>query len=280
MREVELRFEGTGAPAGEMRADHAAAVATALDTLLLRLTREAASAPGLGRPGMTIERLGEVRLTGITTGSTRLVFRIGDADALVDPLADRTDAMFRGIIRGVSVNESPAFATPTIRDATLRLVGALQKAAPIVEITTTVDPVVRVVTAGIVRDVWKPRDGEAEPATLAGRLEALDFRNGRFRLVDDVGNRIELHDVDDPGTAAELANQRVLAEGLLSPATNTSRAKLTGVRLRPFELPELISASLRPAQAILTDVIDLPRLPDEFALTDTELDAFLAAIHE
>lgn len=281
MRDVELRFEAIRSPAGEMRADHAAAVSAALDTLFLRLTREAASAAGPGRPGTTLERLGEVRLRGVAAGSTRLLFRIGDADALVDPLEEQTDALFRDLVAGIQANEAPSFTTPTIREATLRLVGALKKAAPIVEVTAAERRIARIVTAEIVRDVWQPRDGEPQPATIAGRLEALDFRNGHFRLVDDVGNRIDLEEVDDPDTAADLANQRVQAEGKLTPATNTSKERLTSVRLRPYALPGHVSASSGPAvSAMPTEALDVPRLPDEFALTEAELREFLATIHQ
>lgn len=131
------------------------------------------------------------------------------------------------------------------------------------------------------RDVWKSRDDEPQTATFAGRLEAPDFRNGHFRLVDDVGNRIELEDVDDPDTTAELANQRVRVEGQLTPATEASEARLTSVRLRPHELPEHLSASVQPAvSATPTETFDLPRLPEGLALTEAELRDFLLAIHE
>lgn len=288
MRQVTLRFEGHGAPVGQMKADRAAAVATALDHLVLRLTREAASAAGLGRPGTTIERLGEVRLTGISAGSAVLTFQIGDAEALtdsrgrqIDPLAEHIDTMFHAIVCGISRNDPPAFMTPTIKDATLRFVGALQRAAPVVDVTNADDAVVRVLTTHINREVWLPRAGEAAPATLAGRLEALDFRNGHFRLVDDVGNRIELVEVLDLGTAAELANQRVLAEGLFCPATATSKARLESVTLRPFELPDRLLPALQPSvPPAVTAGAEHARMPDEFALSDEELDAFLAAIHD
>ncbi|MCO5309853.1 MAG: hypothetical protein M9891_11290, partial [Austwickia sp.] len=125
-------------------------------------------------------------------------------------------------------------------------------------------------------------DGQAygKPASLAGRLEVPD-RGGHFRLVDDVGNRSELAELDDPAAAAELANQRVLAEGQFTPSTPATKATLESVALRPYEHPDHVLAVLQPTPPVLpVGPVEHARMPDGIALTETELDAFLATIHE
>ena len=66
MREIELRMYGQADPPGELRADAAARVGEALQDVILRLTREAANAAGLGRPPRVLEQLGEVRPAFVT----------------------------------------------------------------------------------------------------------------------------------------------------------------------------------------------------------------------
>ncbi len=281
MRDIELRLDGHGGPSGELRADRAASIAAALDELVLRLTRHAASAPGLGRPGIPIERLGEVRLAGISPGSTCLLFRVGDASALdIDPLGEEADAMFWDIAQGIANNCRPEFVTATIAAATQRFVGAMVSTAATVTIAVGTRQPVLITTAQADRTIWEPADSAIGPATLAGKLEAVDLRSAHFRIVDDVGNRIELHDVQDSADVAALVNHRVLAEGLYTPATASSRARLDGVTIRPFELPaELTEAAEPPAPDLATGALAVSAMPADLALSEDELEAFLATIH-
>ena len=130
MREIELRLSGHAGPPGELRADHAARIGETLQSLVLRLTREAAGVAGLGRPVRVLEQIGEVRLAGVAEGSTRLIYRVGDSTSLdVDPLSDAVDAMFVEIVDGMARNRLPSFATDTIAQAVDDFAGALQKSA-------------------------------------------------------------------------------------------------------------------------------------------------------
>lgn len=159
--------------------------------MILRLTREAANAAGLGRPPRVLEQLGEVRLAGVTQGSTRLIFRLGDPSALdVDPLSGATDRMFTELVTGIAQNRRPAFVTETIAEATGRFVASLQKASPQTDVTLSGRTVARLETGRVDRTVWQQPAGPVQEATLVGQLEAL--HSDHFRLRDDVGHRIEL----------------------------------------------------------------------------------------
>lgn len=238
MREIELRLDRHGEPDGELRADRVAWIVTAVDDLMLRLTREAASAAGLGRPGLVIERLAEVRLAGISGKGTRLLFRVGDPDALdIDPLSDQSDSMLRALLVGIADNSRPEFVTGAIAAATLRLVAALQRSAPLVEVSVGGRTPMRLFTARLDRTVWEPEDRDGRPTTLTGRLEAVDLRNAHFRIVDDEGRRIELVGVENSDEAAAFVNSLIIAEGALTPATVTARARMESVTVTPVPDP-------------------------------------------
>ncbi|MDO5699755.1 MAG: hypothetical protein Q4G51_17460 [Dermatophilus congolensis] len=283
MREIEIRLIGHDGPDGELRADRAAGIAKSLDDLVLRLTREAAEMAGRGRPGVVIEKLGEVRLAGIDRGSTVLTFAIGDADALeIDPLSEPTQQMFDELVQGIAANHRPEFVTDTISEATDRLIAALQKAALEVDIAIDRRRSARLALATVSRDVWKPLDPGGEVTTLVGLLEAVDLRNAHFRLLDDAGNRIELIDVVNSEAVAPLAGSRVAATGTYAKASGAGRSRIEGASIAEFSLPALLLEAVAPLSGL--PGIDAPGgllpLPADLELSDEELDAFLAAIHE
>ncbi|MBW3084264.1 hypothetical protein KEM60_00451 [Austwickia sp. TVS 96-490-7B] len=246
MRDIEVRLRGHGGPDAELRADRVAAIAAALDDLVLRLTREAASAAGLGRPGFAIERLGEVRLISIAAGGPRLTFTVGDADALdIDPLGQMTDALFWGIVEGMAVNERPTFVTNTIAEATMRFVAALQRSAPHVDVTFGARSPIHLATGAINRRVWEPDDSGAHRRTLTGLLEAVDLRNAHFRIVDAEDNRVELVDVREAEEASQLVGQVVVAEGTFIPARGASKPRMEEVAVRAA-VPISMSPEMSP----------------------------------
>lgn len=172
MREIELRMYGQADPPGELRADAAARVGEALQDVILRLTREAANAAGLGRPPRVLEQLGEVRLAGVTQGSTRLIFRLGDPSALdVDPLSGATDRMFTELVTGIAQNRRPAFVTETIAEATARFVASLQKASPQTDVTLSGRTVARLETGRVDR-----RCGNSRRGPCRRRLSSVSWR--------------------------------------------------------------------------------------------------------
>ncbi len=279
MREIELRLSGHAGPPGELRADHAARIGETLQSLVLRLTREAAGAAGLGRPVRVLEQIGEVRLAGVAEGSTRLIYRVGDSTSLdVDPLSDAVDAMFVEIVDGMAHNRRPTIATDTIAQAVDDFAGALQKSARHVSASLSGAVIADIPTQLIDRHVWQSSAVESTQATLVGTLEALDLHNDHFRLRDDVGNPIELIDVVDSRHAAGLAGRRVAASGEFVPAIGSGRSRVERANVAPYEPDERYDPR--------TDGPDgfpapgrLARLPEDLALTDAELDDFLAAIH-
>ena len=215
MREIELRLSGHAGPPGELRADHAARIGETLQSLVLRLTREAAGVAGLGRPVRVLEQIGEVRLAGVAEGSTRLIYRVGDSTSLdVDPLSEAVDAMFVEIVDGMAHNRRPTIATDTIAQAVDDFAGALQKSARHVSASLSGAVIADISTQFIDRGVWQPSAVESTQATLAAPCEPD-----------------ERYDTPTDGP-----------DGLPAPGR-------------------------------------LARLPEDLALTDAELDDFLAAIH-
>ena len=279
MREIELRMYGQADPPGELRADAAARVGEALQDVILRLTREAANAAGLGRPPRVLEQLGEVRLAGVTQGSTRLIFRLGDPSALdVDPLSGATDRMFTELVTGIAQNRRPAFVTETIAEATARFVASLQKASPQTDVTLSGRTVARLETGRVDRTVWQQTAGPVQEATLVGQLEDLDLHRDHFRLRDDVGNRIELDDVANSDEAASLGGQRVIAPGLYRRASGAGRSRLSNSTVRPFEASPWLAAPVREQVSDATSGY-LRRFPEDLAPSEPEMDDFLTAIH-
>lgn len=240
MREVELTLLRVGSPEGEIRADRAGAIATALYELVLRLTREAADAAGLGRPPSAVERMGEVRLVGLGTREHRLVFRLGDPQALdIDPLAERTDQMLAEVVEGVTRGERPLFVTSSIAEAVGRLVGALDRAAPAVAVGLNGRLPVEVEPATVNRRLWDGYVKHTVRTRITGVLEAVDVRNGRFRLVDVEGQRYDLVEVASKEQAAALVTLRVTAEGLLVVPEGNGHTRMEQPTLRPVDPDEV-----------------------------------------
>lgn len=238
MRELGMRLVGAGSPDGEVRADKVAGIATALSDLVLRLTREAADAAGLGRPGSAIERIGEVRLAGLATADsgTRLVFHFGDAGAFdVDPLGEVADGMLWDVVYGMVLNTRPSFTTNTIAEATGRLAGAMNRAAHEVSLTMGGHLPLTVEPAAVDRRVWDLFAKEAGPASVTGVLEAVDLRNGRFRLLTSDEVRIDLVDVQRKAEAAALVSQSVVATGLRIVPEGSGHLRIESAVLAPFD---------------------------------------------
>lgn len=279
MRRIEVCLRGHDAPAGEVRVDHAARLGESLQDLVLRLTREAADAAGLGRPPRVVEQLSQVRLAGISQGSTRLQFHVGDAGSLdVDPLSGAADDMLADVIAGIATNRRPDFVTESIAEAALRLAGSLQKIARQIDVSVSGRPATRVVATAVERGVWEPPVRCASSATLVGRLEALDLNNGHFRLRDDAGNAIELIGVVNTDEAASLAGQRIDAAGYFVRAVGAGRSRLERATVLPHREGEQWRAALTAPTAPPV-AGRIMRFPEGETLTDDEMDSFLESIH-
>lgn len=248
MHEVELRLLGQPSPDGEILAEDLIAIAAATKTLTYRLTRLVASAEGLGRTTADLEALAQVRLT-LAPGSTRVICRIGDLGALeIDPLSGEVERLFSAIVDGFATARRPAFASDTVAEAAGDLAVALGQAATEVHIVVGPRPPVRLTSASLERGVWTSTSDEyGEEASMRGELRAVDLDSSRFRLVDEVGNKIELEHVEDATSVAGLVGTRVEAVGRYVPVRGAKRARLSDVvitqAVAPFRTEPVLSIS-------------------------------------
>lgn len=215
--EVELTLEGASSPAGEIRLADLAALAQSLQELSLRIGRAFVDAEGPGRTPRAIEDLSQLRLRGIDKGSTRLTLARGPAGALDLELAESAalDRRFWEVIEAVGKDERPGWVTDLVADSAASFVEAVQSAAPTVEVIMSRYEPVRIRTQEIHPETWM-REGptaDQETVVVTGRLEAVDLRSGRFRVVDDVAHRIGLDDVPEAEAVAHLINHRVRVVG-------------------------------------------------------------------
>lgn len=280
--DLELRLVGASAPDGEIRFVDLAAIASSLQELSLRITRTCVSAEHLGRPNDVVQELAQLRLGGLTTGSTRLLVSRGSSDTLN---IDRSelhdlDRKFFEVIEGVGQDKRPSWVNDSIAASTEDFVKALQSSAQVVEaLFAGVGHAIRIETGSIHRETWRRRSKTASPSevVVSGRLEAVDLRSAKFRVVDDVGNRIALDDVPDAAGTAHLINQRVRATG---PAARDDAGRIRVLQAPVVEVDALPDAWSSLPTADLTAELEKPG-PTYGAgveLTDEEYADFLAMV--
>lgn len=278
-RDIEFRLLGHPSADGELLAADAVSLIQAFKDVTYRLTRAVADRPGLGRTATSLESLATVRVA-LRTGSTRLVFVVGDTSALLDPLADGVDAIFWSIVEAMETNERPTEVSDSVAESVDHLIVALQKAAPRAEITVPGHLPRLITTDAIRRGPWKRADQEsAGEATLFGVLEMVDLHSKRFRLRDLAGNTVDLHDVVDADTAATLVGHRVRVSGLLGVGSGNQHHRVDGPRIELAETVEdrLLIESSPSLEEIVTRAQAMPE-PAPLEISDEEMDEFLAAI--
>ena len=219
-RNYELRLEGIPSPPGQIPLRDLAEIASALQLAATRIARQVVGAERPGRAPAFVDRLSEIRLTGLAEGSTVLELSVGDEQSLPMPggdgdvLTERLEQSFAAIAR----SSPPEWASPLVRESIGRFVARVDAAGA--------DRVVaswgangtrrqQVIALGdLDPSVWVvDEDQETEQVTMAGLLDKVDLRARRFRIHDDVGHDIILEDVVDVDSAARLIGQRVTASG-------------------------------------------------------------------
>lgn len=131
-------------------------------------------------------------------------------------------------------------------------------------------------TTTLERQVWASTLGAREPTSVvvAGRLEAVDMRSGRFRIADDVGHRIALEDVPEPSTVAHLINQRVRAIGTGSLGNDGQLKGVIAPSITPESLPSTWFA--RDSDDLTAELSKPgPSFGDGVELTDEEFADFM-----
>lgn len=280
MRDYEIRLIDHDSDDGEILFEDLDRIGAAVKDTIYRLTREAADRSGPGRAPADVERLGSVRV-GLAAGSTRLRFRIGDRHALsVDPLADDVDTAFWGIVEGLRDNRKPQSLGDSVTAAVSDLAVALRKAAPKVEFSVPGHGKVAIVSAALDPSIWS----SALPvinldAVVHGRLEMVDLKSAAFRLVDAVGNAIDLRSVQNPTEASALIGRQVTATGPLWRGSGAKHDRMESPSVTAAaSLDERFNVDAQPSLDELIARAHQSPEPSAIDLTDDELDEFLAAI--
>jgi hypothetical protein len=88
--EIELRLVDAAAPSGEVAVKDLTALATALQELTTRISRDVINTPGPGRTKQFMEEFSQLRFRAIEAGSTVLRFSKGpiDVDLPEEAVAD------------------------------------------------------------------------------------------------------------------------------------------------------------------------------------------------
>jgi hypothetical protein len=297
---IRLRLLGADYPDGEIPLANLGAIAERAQQLATRLAR---AEEGRGGPGRSPNRLAEgVRLMflGIESGSTQLLIAAPPRDPQLDLGPATEEAIERtlgrlidGLDAAATGDDLPDGYDDLSRRALADWLDALAQAAPSLEAEGRVGarPTknVRLQPATArerLRQVTAPPPSPAA-ITVEGVLYAVDLLNGRYRIEDDMGSRIDL--VTTIFTAEDirpLLAQRVVATGTpeyndagrireVEATTITPAEEIPGLDPSRFwrnvELDELLR-SAEPLRSI--DHLAIP------GLTEDEGDAFLRALRE
>ncbi|MGL5818197.1 MAG: hypothetical protein ACRCYR_11575 [Phycicoccus sp.] len=211
----ELRLLDAEFPDGEIPLADLRDIADSLQELNRRIARLSLDTERRGRPNDLLARASQMRLTGVAAGSTRLLISRGEAGTLdIEPAEfSDLDAKFADLIRGIADDARPDWVTDSVAESAADLVKALKAAAPSIEARIGDRPAVRIASERIRRETWSARQVSTTKVDLSGTLEAVDLRSGRFRLVDDIGNRVALEHVPQPLEVAPLIGHRVRVSG-------------------------------------------------------------------
>lgn len=277
--EIELRLIDGPTPRGQVRALDESRISGALHEISIRLGRERADMMRPGRSTRSVEELCEVRLVGLSGGSSVLTYEVGPSEDVLDlPELDWQEAAFESILGGLAQDVRPEGISDEVAESVGALVHALSNAAPRVDLRLRSAEPTEIATAHIHRDVWTTprRSIDEEPVTVVGVLEKVDLRSHEFRVRDAVGNALELVEVPRDQEVAHLVGRPVTASGL---ARRKRGGGLSGVHapaIEPFEwsLPTGTQSADDDPFADLPG----PSRRHEVDLTDDEFDEFMRAM--
>lgn len=279
--ELELRLIDASAPDGEIRLSDLAEIARTLQELSLRIGRQYADADGPGRTHRAIEELSQLRLTGVTTGSTRLLVSRGQAEALDVEFLDvaELDRRFWDVVDGIGHDRRPSWVSDLIADSAAGFLTALRAAAPQVVASMGDGRQVDIDTRATHAATWATsRTAIGEQTVVAGRLEKVDLHSHVFRIRDDVGSTMELRSISNDNVAARLIGSRVVARG--TAVRNRSRLLIALVDAA-IEADEVAASWQIPSVVPIAKPVATaggPGAAPAVELSDEEFAAFLEAI--
>lgn len=278
---LEFRLIGGATPDGEIRLRDLAALTEALQEVSMRIGRDSINATGPGRTKRFMEELTELRLSAITTGSTRLLLSRGPTDKLDIPLNEQqlVDDRFWELIAAIGEDTRPDWVGDLIAESAAKLVAALKTAAPQVEVRAPGRSLVHISAEKIHSETWVgPRTQVTSEMSAAGRLEKVDLRTHDFRIRDDAGNAVDLKRIEADQVAARLVGTWVIARGQGVVDRSGNLVALDAAQLDPVEDPAAPYA-VRPSVS-LESILATAARPDPaggLRLSDDEFAAFLEA---
>ncbi|AKS33212.1 hypothetical protein [Mycolicibacterium goodii] len=282
IKQIELRLVDGSAPSGEITLKDLSGIAAALQELVTRLSREAADAAGPGRSKQYVEEFAELRLDGITAGSTVLKVSKGPADKLdveVPGLSDADDRLW-DILGAIGADQRPDWTSALVAESAGKLAAALRGAAPITVISSPDRADVHIDGAQIHLETWAVNQvTSAGSGVAAGWLEKADLHSHTFRIRDDVGNTVDLRRVVDDHAAGRLVGQWVTAEGVAALSSTGRVVALTNARV--YQTDDPAAAFLGSRVVPLDEILARAPGPDPnggLDLTDEEAAEFLRAI--
>ncbi len=279
-RNYKLRLDGISSPPGQIPLRDLAEIGAALQQTATRIARQVAGAEGRGRSPSYVDRVSEVRLTGLEAGSTILELSLGDEEALPMPGADE-DVIAQRLeesFGAMANNTAPDWASPLVKESIARFVSRLESAGAerltaSWETDGTSSELVIPVNE-INPSIWTvDEEHQTEQVSAAGRLDKVDLRARRFRIRDDVGHDITLEDVVDLDSAAHLIGQRVVASGVAE-RSGDRVVRIVEPTLALERLPEEWSATL-PMELPPGGPVPSGGIP---GVSASEVDEFLAEI--
>lgn len=281
MKEIELRLVDASAPSGEVAVKDLAALATALQELTTRISRDVINTPGPGRTKLFMEELSQLRLSALERGSTVLRFTKGPTGKLDVDLPDQAlaDDRLWEIVRAMGEDRRPEWTTDLIAESVGKLVNAIKAAAPTVVLGTPSRSEVRIASSAMHVETWTPvRVHTGAVMTATGRLEKVDLRSHEFRVRDDVDQTVDLKHVQSDTTAAQLVGQWVVARGDAELHESGRLVVLDNASISRVDDPaaEHLNRSVATLDEILAGAPG-PDIDGGIDLTDDEFQAFLEA---
>jgi hypothetical protein len=277
-----LHLHETTSPPGEIALADLAAVSGRLQELTTRVGRWVAEIDRPGRSTAVVEAATALRLSRLTEGSTVLEISRGpdgrlDFDTLLE---ESVASRLWETIAAIGQDAPPPAAPAGIKDSAVALLDALTRVAGLVEFSRQDGAQVTFRPAERDRAVWAVQALAAEEhlVTVTGIVEMVDLRSHRFRLRDDVGNRIALHDIKDDSTAGRLVGERGEARGRPMLDARGRLVAVNEVTITPSNVPGDWGA--RVVDDSWRDVKRYPGPDPEGGaeLTDEEWESFLTAV--
>ena len=129
IRNYSLHLQGLDAPEGQISLRDIAELAGSLQLVATRIARQVLGSERPGRSPDVVDRIGELRLTGLRGGSTTIDLVAGDPEMLplIGDESDQFNHRFEDTLKGIANNRPPVWASPLVKKAVAKVVGHLRE---------------------------------------------------------------------------------------------------------------------------------------------------------